>query len=185
MNVRKSNICLRGFLIAILLIFMFSGCAKSPKTFDPGMKGPQVMVQPEAVSLGVVALAKTPIVFKGKGFEPGDSIFISLLNVKKGDKSVNLPIADGEVDKNGNFTAPVGTISKVSDILNAKIGSNKKLETIIIVSQPTIPAGTYTAKATSLDSDKTATCKIRFKEPLLFDAIMDMLGSLSGKVVKK
>jgi hypothetical protein len=180
-----NEICQKVLLVSVVLVFMSAGCATSPKTFDPDVKGPQVMVEPESVSLGVVSLLKTPIVFKGKGFEPKDSVFVSLLNVKKGDKTADIPIASGEVDKDGNFIAPVGTISKVSDILHAKVGSNEKLETVIIVSQPPIPAGTYTAKAISFNSDETATCQITFKEPLLFDAMMDMLGKLSGKVKKK
>ena len=189
MNIIKklflNAIWMKGLLVTLLLIFMTAGCAKSPRTFDPALKGPQVMVEPESVSLGVVTLVKTPIVFKGKGFDPNDSVFVSILNVKKGDKTVDLPIAEGEADKDGNFTAPVGTISKVSDILNAQIASNENLETVIIVNQSTIPAGTYTAKAISFNSDETATCEITFKEPLLLDAMMDMLGRLSGKVKKK
>lgn len=184
MDIMKKML-VKGVLVSVLLIFMLAGCAKSPKTFDPGMKGPQVMVEPESVSLGVVALAKTPIVFKGKGFDPEDSVFVKLLNVKQGDKTVDLPIAEGEVDKEGNFLAPVGTISKVSDLLRAQIGSNEKMETVIIITQPPIPAGTYTAKAISFNSDETATCSITFKEPLLFDATMDLLGKLSGKVKEK
>jgi hypothetical protein len=183
-KIPSKKICLKGLMVTVSLIFAFSGCATAPSTFDKGIEGPQMIVDPQSVSLGVVSLAKTPIVFKGMGFEPEDSVFINLLNVKKGDKMVHIPIAAGDVDKEGRFVASVGTIEKVNELLNAKIGSNEKLETVIIVSGPPIPAGTYTARAVSMESDKIAVCKITFKEPLGFDVLKDLLGQLLGKVKK-
>jgi hypothetical protein len=145
-----------------------------------------MIVEPCAVSLGVVTMLKTPIVFKGKGFEPGDSVFVKLLNVyNRKDKVEDIPVADGNVDKAGNFTAKVGLIVKVSALLKAKLGANEKMETVIMVSQPPIPEGVYTAKAVSMESDKTAECKLKIKGPSMMDGIKDWLGGLLGKIKKK
>jgi hypothetical protein len=181
----SNKVCLTGGLIAVAMIFMFAGCAAPPKPFDPGIKGPQMLVEPEVFSVGVVSMLHTPIVFKGKGFDPEDSVFITLLNVKKGDKFVHVPIADGEVDKNGFFTAQVGTLVKVSELLNAKLGSNKKMETAVIVSKPPIAPGTYTARAVSMESDKIAVCKLVIEAPWGLDDFKDWVGKKKGKIVEK
>ena len=175
----------RGGLISVFLVLVFAGCAAAPKGFDPGISGPQMIVEPGAISLGVATLTKTPIFFKGKGFQPGDSVFINLLGVKKDGKSVDVPVADGNVGKDGLFTAKVGTLVKISEMLRARLGSNKKMENIIIVTQPPMPPGVYTARAVSMESDKTAECKIVVKAPSFMDRFKDWMGGLLGKIVKK
>ena len=172
-------------LFFISMIFVFAGCAAPPKPFDPGIKGPQMLVEPGTISVGVVSMLRTPIVFRGKGFDPEDSVFITLLNVKKGDKVVHVTIAAGDVDKNGFFTAKVSTLAKVSELLNAKLGSNKKLETTIIVSQPPIAPGKYTARAVSMESDKIAVCKLVIEAPWGLDDFKDWVGKKKGKIVEK
>ncbi len=174
-----------GFLVSVVLVFMISGCAVAPKGFDPKIKGPQMIVEPGEISLGVAKLTRTPIVFKGKGFQPEDSVFITLIGVNKNGKTVHVPIADGEVDKKGSFVAKVSTLVKVSEFLNARIGSNKKMENIIVVSKPPISPRTYTARAVSMESDKIAVCKLVVKAPSGGDKFKDWLGVRLGKIVKK
>jgi len=89
------------------------------------------------------------------------------------------------VGKEGTFVAKVGILVKVSELLMTKLGSNKKMETVIIVPQPPIPEGVYTARAVSMESDKTAECKLGVKGPSMMDSIMDGLGGLLGKIVRK
>jgi hypothetical protein len=127
----------------------------------------------------------TKIVFSGSGFEPGDSVFIKLLNVPVNGKKVDLSIAAADIEKNGTFNAKVGILTKVSDFLRAKIGSNEKMETIIIITRPPMPAGKYTARAISMLSDKKAECILEVKGPSLIDRLKDWLGTLLGKIVKK
>ncbi len=177
--------CLKAVLIFLSLGLVFAGCAGAPKPFDPDVKGAQMIVGPDHISLGVATLTKTPLVFKGKGFEPEDSVFITLLNVPKGNKTVHVPIADAEVDKKGCFTAKVSTLVKVTQFLNAKLGSNKKMENIIIVTQPPIPPGTYTARAVSMMSDKFAVCKLLVQSPSPLEKFKDDLGEAMGKIVIK
>ncbi len=176
-------------LISIVLIFMLIGCATAPKPFDPKVKGPQMIVEPDSVRLGVVTLLKdTHIVFRGKGFQPDDSVFIKLLGVKKEHEIVDVPIADGEVDKNGYFTAEVDPkvpLVKVSEFLRAKLGENEKKETIIVINQPPIPVGEYTARAVSMDSDRHAECKLVIQAPSFGDNFKDWLGGVLGKIVKE
>jgi hypothetical protein len=174
-----------GGLVSFVFIFMFSGCGVAPKGFDPEIKGPQMIVEPGEISVGVAKLTKTPIVFKGKGFQPEDSVFITLIGVKKNGETLDVPVADGDVDKNGCFAANVGTVVKVSELLNAKIGSNKKMENVIIVSQPAISPGTYTARAVSMESNKIAVCKLVVKAPSMGDKFKDWMGVRLGKIEKK
>lgn len=183
----SNGVGLKGGLISIFVIFIFMGCARAPK-FDPLIKGPQMVVQPEKITLGVATLAKkTEIVFHGKGFEPGDSVFVKLLGVKKGDKIVDIPAADGEVDENGYFHAKVHKLVKINEMLRAEIGRDKDMGIILVIKEPPMPPGIYTARAISMESDKRAECKLVVKPPSLGDKIKDWIGRVILKkiVVKK
>jgi hypothetical protein len=59
------------------------------------------------------------------------------------------------------------------------------MENIIIVTEPPIPAGDYTARAVSMDSDKIAVCKLHVKDPSFGDKFKDWMGGLMGKIAKK
>ncbi len=174
----------RFFLLISAIVFLF-GCAKGPREFDPNIKGAQLIADPECITLGVANVLKTPIVFKGKGFKPGDSVFISLLGVDKAGQKTDVPLADATVEKDGSFTAKIATLSKVTELLRADMGSNAKNENIVIVSRPPIPAGTYTARAVSMESDIKADTTFTIKQPSAGDSFKDWIGGLTGKIVKK
>jgi hypothetical protein len=180
-----NNGYVKGALFGILMIFMVAGCATAPATFDPAVKGPQMIVEPGSLGLNVASVTRTPVQFRGKGFEPGDSVFIELLGVKKDGKTAKVPIADAEVGPNGEFTATVSTLAKVTELLRAKLGSNEKMETTIIVTQPTIEPGVYTAKAVSMDSDKTAQCQWTLAPPSCWGNFKDWIGEKQGKIIKE
>jgi hypothetical protein len=180
----------KGGLISVFVVFMLMGCATAQKEFDPAIKGPQMIVEPETIRLGVAKVIDTQFVFRGKGFQPEDSIFINLLGVKAKDKVVDIPIADADVDKNGYFTAQIGgdqtsLMVKIGVLLRAKTGLNKKGKTMIIVTQPPIPEGVYTVKAVSMESDITAESKLTIKGPSILDRMKDWIGGLLGKIEKK
>jgi hypothetical protein len=181
----SKDFLVKAGLVPSVFFFMFIGCASTPKEFDPNISGPQITLEPDTIRLGVARMKDTKIVFKGKGFQPEDSVFIKLLDVDKNGKKVDVPIADANVDKFGYFTAEVGTLVKITELLRAKLGSNEKMETIVIITQPPIPEGTYTAKAISMESERTAQCKLVFKGPSLLDRIKDWIGGLLGKIQKK
>lgn len=185
----KTKWSISRLLIACLMLMVglaFAGCAAAPpKPFDPNISGPQMIVHPEALTLGVATLANTPIVFKGKGFQPGDSVFISLLDVEKDGAKVDAPIADAEVDQEGNFTATVGTLARVTELVRGSLGTGKDMENIIVVTGPTIPAGVYTAKAISMEGDASADCQLTLLEPTFGDTFKDWMGRGMGKIERK
>ena len=175
----------KGGLISVFVVFMLMGCATAQKEFDPAFKGPQMIVEPETIRLGVATLVKkTNIVFQGKGFQPEDSVFVKLLNVKKDGEVVDVPIADGEVDEKGYFTAKVDPkvpIVKITEFLRAKTHES---EAIIIIHQPPIDVGVYTARAESMESDIKADCKFEIQGPSFGDSFKDFIGSrILGKIV--
>ena len=172
-------------LLVFFTIFLVSGCSEAVKTLDKGIKGPQIIVNPGTIRLGVAKMKGMKIVFSGSGFQPGDSVFIKLLGVPVNGKKTDLSIAAAEVEKNGTFNAEVGILTKVSDFLRAKLGSNKKMETIVIITNPPMPAGVYTARAVSMLSDKKAECSLNVKSPSVIDRLKDWLGIKLGKIVKK
>jgi hypothetical protein len=176
---------LKGGVFCVLLAFLFAGCAAAPATFDPNVKGPQMIVEPGSVGLNVSTVTGTPIMFKGRGFQAGDSVFIEVLGVKKDGKDIKVPIADAEVGPNGEFAAAVSTLAKATELLRAALGSNEKMETTIIISQPTIEPGVYTVKAVSMDSDKTAECKWTLAPPSFWGNFKDWIGEKQGKIIKK
>lgn len=171
--------------MVMCVLGLFAGCAAAPAKFDPNIQGPQMIVDPASMGLNVSTVTGTPIVFKGKGFDPGDSVFIELLGVKKEGKVVNVPLAEAEVGPNGEFAAKVETLAKATEILRAQLGSNEKMETTIIVSRPTIEPGVYTAKAVSMNSKKTAQCKWTLTPPSFWGNFKDSIGEQQGKIIKK
>ncbi|MFB0520907.1 MAG: hypothetical protein ACETWD_05700 [Desulfatiglandales bacterium] len=166
-------------------IFLISGCSEPTKSLNQEINYPQLIVNPGTVRLGVAKLKATRIVFSGSGFESGDSVFIKLLNVPVNEKKVDLPIASADIEKDGTFNAEVATLTKVTDFLRAKIGSNEKMENIIIITGPPMPVGTYRARAMSMLSDREAECILKVKGPSLIDRIKDWIGVKLGKIVKK
>lgn len=186
----SKEVFLKGGLISIIVIFMVTGCASAQKEFDTKITGPQMILEPDTIRLGVAKVMGTQIVFMGKGFEPEDSVFISLLGVKTKDQVVDIPIADGDVDNNGYFNVELGSdliamVFKIGVLLRAKSGVNEKGEKFIIISQPPIPEGIYTVRAVSMESDKTAECKLTIKGPSILDRVKDWIGGLMGKIEKK
>ncbi|MBW2562058.1 MAG: hypothetical protein JRE40_14565 [Deltaproteobacteria bacterium] len=188
LSIHKSRFLAFLFLVGLLGLtggFVLAGCAAGPQTFDPDISGPQLIVNPECVSLGTAALLKAKIVFGGSGFVPEDSVFITVF----GPDETQVVVADGKVDAAGKFTAPIGTLAKVTGILKGNVSgtyaADGKYKQFVIITQPPIPAGVYTAKVTAMSSDKTAQTKFTFKKPSIVDRLKDWLGKLMGKIKDK
>jgi len=170
------------FLVAI---FALGGCAAPVKTLNPDVKTPQLIVNPEIISLGVDKLMnKTDIVFEGAGFRPKDSVFVSLIG-----NGIDTAIASGQVGADGTFKARVETIAKLTTFLRAAARSSytkegKQLVTLVLT-QPSIPPGEYTARAVSMLSNEAAETKIILREPSFTESIVDKLGGLLGKIEDK
>jgi hypothetical protein len=172
-------------LFALLGAFLISGCAGSAKTLDQSVQGPQIIVNPQQVRTGIARILDTDIVFSGAGFQPDDSVFIQLLDVPVEGEKRNIAIAEANVEKDGTFDAAVGKLTKISDFLQASLGTNKKGENAPVITGPPMPPGTYTAQATSMLADRTAECPLEIKGASLFDRIKDWLGVKMGKIIKK
>ncbi len=188
LSIQKSRVLAFLFLVVLWGVtggLLLTGCTAGPQTFDPEITGPQLIVNPECVSLGAATLMKQKIVFGGSGFVPEDSVFVTLF----GPDETEVVVADGKVDAAGQFTAPIGPLAKVTGILKGNVSGtyadDGKYNQFVVITQPTIPAGVYTAKVTSMSSDKTAQTKLTFKKPSLVDRLKDWLGKRMGKIQDK
>jgi hypothetical protein len=182
---RKKGYVLTAMALVSLMIsclFILSGCSSPPKKLDPSKSGPQVIVNPETIRLGIAKLAKkTDIVFEGAGFKPGDSMFITLL----GPNETKVVVAEAPIQTDGTFKTNVGALTKVMEILRGDITFNDKFENVIVISHAPIPKGIYTAKVTSMLSKLTAETKLTVKGPTLIDSVTDWLGKVTGKIQYK
>ena len=175
---------LTGLFLLVGGLVVFS-CGHAQKTFNPTIDSPQLIVNPETISLGVANLTGKNIVFEGSGFEPNDSVFITLY----GPNGTKVVAAGGKVGPDGKFKAPIESLTKVAGILKANVGSiyaaDGKQKQFVVLTQPPIPAGTYTAKVTSMLSDKSAETKLIIKNPSVGDRVKDWLGKKLGKIQDK
>jgi hypothetical protein len=167
-------------LIIFVCLILVSGCASPPKTLDPSISEPQVIVNPETLRLGVAKVLDTKIVFEGSGFNPNDSIYIELL----GPDQTKLVVAEALIQPAGSFKAEVSKLTKITEILRADAGFeiNKKYKEFVIITQPPIPEGVYTAKVICMKSTMTAETKLAVKGPSILDSTKDLLGKMLGKI---
>jgi len=180
-------------LMVLVCLFIVWGCASNPKTLDRSITGPQLIVNPESIRLGVVKLMGTKIVFvelkptnivfEGSGFKPKDSVFITLI----GPNETKIVVAEAPIQPDGTFKAEVSKLTKITEFLKADAGFEikEKYEEFIIITQPPIPEGVYTAKVTCMSSDLTAETKLMVKGPSTFNSLMDWLGKKKGKIRDK
>jgi len=168
-------------LIITGLIFTLFGCTNPRRTLDRPVSGPQVIINPECIRLGVAKVMGTKIVFEGSGFKPGDSVFITLI----GPNQTKAIVAEGPIKPDGTFKAEVSKLTKAMEILRADIGFDEKFKEFIIITQSAIPEGVYTVKVTSMLSDRTAETKLTVKGPSVIDRVKDWIGKLTGKIQHK
>jgi len=180
-------------LMILVCLFIVWGCASNPKTLDRSITGPQLIVNPESIRLGVVKLMGTKIafvelkptniVFEGSGFKPKDSVFVTLI----GPNETKVVVAEAPIQPDGTFQAEVSKLTKITEFLKADAGFEikEKYEEFIIITQPPIPEGVYTAKVTCMSSDLTAETKLMVKGPSTFNSLMDWLGKKKGKIRDK
>src|SRR4030067_3101184 len=170
-------------LMILACLMILSGCASPPKTLDPSVSGPQLLVTPECIRLGVVKMRDTNIVFEGSGFQakPGDSVLVTL----KGPNETKVIAAEAPIKPDGTFKATVPPLTKIMEFLRADVTFNEKFENVVVISQPPIPEGIYTAKVTGMLSKQTAERKLTVKGPAIIDRLKDWIGRLTGKIEHK
>ena len=82
-------------LILIIGIMISMGCTSGPKSlkaFDENIKGPQLIVSPETISLGVATVMGTDIIFKGTAFGPGEKIMLVLRGIEEKNNDVEITL---------------------------------------------------------------------------------------------
>jgi hypothetical protein len=178
MTQRKS-----GFRSLILLacLIVVSGCSTPPKKLDPSISGPQLIVNPECIRLGVVKMRDTNIVFEGSGFNPGDSVLITLT----GPNDTKVIAAEAPIQKDRTFKAVVPPLTKIMEFLRADVTFDEKFQNVVVISQPPIPKGVYTAKVESMVSKQTAETKLTVKGKTVIDSLKDWIGKLKGRIQYK
>ena len=180
--VKQRKFGFRNLIILVCLIIL-SGCSSTPKKLDPSIKGPQMIVNPECVRLGVVKMRDTNIVFEGAGFQAkvGDSVLITLT----GPNETKVIAAEAPIQKEGTFKAVVPPLTKIMEFLRGDVTFNEKFENVVVISQPPIPKGIYMAKAESMISKQTAETKLTVKGKTVIDSFKDWIGKLKGKIQYK
>jgi hypothetical protein len=170
-------------LIILACLIILSGCSSPPKKLDPSIKGPQIIVNPETIHLGVVKMRDTNIVFEGSGFQakPGDSVLITLA----GPNETKVIAAEAPIQKDGTFKATVPPLTKIMEFLRADVTFNEKFENVVVISQPPIPKGVYTGKVESMVSKQIAETKLTVKGKTVIDSFKDWIGKLKGKIQHK
>lgn len=172
----RISVLFLGFILTVALTV----CAGPTKNPARSVSGPQVVVKPECVRLGVAKLVGTQIVFEGSGFKPKDSVFITLT----GPNQTKIVVAEAAIQPDGTFKAEVSKLTKITEFLRADAGFEfeDKYKEFIIITQPPIPEGVYTAHVTSMMSDLSGETKLTVKGPSPVDSIKDLLGRLMGKI---
>ncbi|HDQ04300.1 MAG TPA: hypothetical protein ENN23_07025 [Deltaproteobacteria bacterium] len=179
-----TKIRVAAVLLVMACIFLLSGCSCSNK-LDKSITGPQVVVNPDVIRLGVANVTGMDIIFEGSGFQPDDSVFITLA----GPKDTQVAVADSKVNPDGTFQAAVTPLAKVTGILRANItgtySEDGKYNQILVITQDPIKPGVYTAVATGMLSDQSAETKITFRRPAAANSLKDWLGKRTGKIQDK
>ncbi len=175
----KSSAILALLIITCILIMP---CCSTEQTPDCTDKKSQVVVNPDAISLSFAALVPEKIVFKGCGFNPGESILVEMLQVQKGGEKIDLAIANAQVKDDGTFEAEIGPVTKISEFMRAKIDAENN---VVIVTGAPMHEGIYDVRVSSLMSDSAAGCTIMVNEPSIIDRVKDWIGKLLGKIVVK
>jgi hypothetical protein len=167
--------------IVLFCLIIVSGCSTPPKKLDPSVSGPQLIVNPECIRLGVVKMRDTNIVFEGSGFKPGDSVLITLT----GPNETKVIAAEAPIQKDGRFKAVVPPLTKIMEFLRADVTFDEKFQNVVVISQPPIPKGVYTAKVESMLSKQTAETKLNVKGKMVIDRFKDWIGKLKGRIQYK
>lgn len=217
MVILSKNDFIRILFLAFSMVtsggLLFSGCGlRGPNTLNPAIAGPQLVVNPGKVSLGIAALVGTNIIFEGSGFQPGESVFISLAEpggaeavaisrIKNPDGTYTMVTparsggpeviaADAKVGRDGTFKTSVSTLTKVTGILKADMdietfSEDAEYRQSIVITREPIPAGVYTVRATGMLSDLTAETTLTINAPSLTDRFKDWIGKKLGKIQDK
>lgn len=178
LHTHRTVVVLFPMLVAMILA---AGCGGPVHRIDDALSGPQLVVNPDTLRLGVAKVLKTEMVFSGAGFSPEEKIMVVLRGDASATKGVVVPLGYATADAKGRFTVEVEKKMKIYNLLNADVTFGEK-GAIVLVSGPPVPAGAYTARATGYQSDRQATCALSLFPPSLFDRVKDRIARMLGKI---
>ncbi len=168
-------------LAALGLLLTAIGCGRPSVRLEETLAGPQMASDPAAISLGVAKIAKTKMVFVGKGFGPQEKVMLVLHGADAATREIMVPLGFGIADDQGRFTIELDKQMKITNLLNADVVFGEK-GPIVLVSGPPVPAGAYTVKATGYQSNREAVCALTLSAPSLVDRIKDRIARMMGKI---
>ena len=130
-------------------------------------KGPTLQVSPTKAAISM-AIFKTPIVFTGSGWKPGEVVVLDMVvpsevKIPAIDPGQDAGVGFGKVDEKGNFKCKMGGMTKIITIFRGSLNA-ETFKPIGKTFKP-IPFGAYTIKATGMESEGVATTSIEFIKP--------------------
>ncbi len=93
--------------------------------------------------------------------------------------------AEAPIQKDGTFKAVVPPLTKIMEFLKADVTFDEKFQNVVVISQPPIPKGDYTARAESMISKQRAETKLTVKGKTVIDTLKDWIGGLKGRIQHK
>jgi len=81
--------------------------------------------------------------------------------------------------------AAVLPLTKIMEILKADVTFDEHFQNVVVISQPPIPEGVYTAKVEIMISKQAAETKLTVKGKTVIDSLKDWIGNLTGKIQYK
>ena len=163
------------------LILFSTGCSGPSHRLDASLSGPQLVVNPDTLRLGVAKVMKTVVVFEGMGFEPAEKVMVVLTGSQAANRDMVIPMGFGAAGPQGRFAIEVDKKMKIYNLLKADVTFGEK-GAIVLVSEPPVPAGAYEAKATGYKSGQSATCRLTLAPPSFVDRVKDRIARLLGKI---
>lgn len=175
-----------SLIVAAVLSFVLAGCASAPKTLDKSFKGPQIIATPDEIPLAVSSLTAMKMVISGAGYKPQDSVLISLVDGKDLDQAITMAkVADDGTFSVNFWNSQPDTMAKISGILRAGFGMDKKGNPIVVMSKDPIPPGNYKIKGESVIGTEVAETPVKVVEAPFGGQFKDALGTMAGKIVDK
>lgn len=158
----KRKIGNMAFIQWIVILIALSSCVMLRNILSP----PEFVVTPDKTTISP-ALLKNPIQFTGSGWKPGEMVVVELVlppgfkmkGVKEGE---DVGIAFANADDKGNFKAVMGASATLNWLF--QVGWTPLLQPDFKEAKP-LPPGTYTIRATGVDSELRAEATLQILPP--------------------
>ena len=159
----KRNTQFIAIALSAFLVLSLVGCAGVMR----GKPKATIQVNPAKVAISM-AIFKTPIVFTGSGWTPGEIVSVDMAippdvkipAIKPGE---NAGVGFAKADEKGNFECKMGGMTKIITIFRGSMNP-ETFKPIGKTFKP-LPFGSYSIRANGMDSGSVATTSIEFVKP--------------------